>query len=135
MPTPVFRAESVDGALVFQQPEHVSTALRAMDGKPLDVTVRVHRDIRSLRANAYYWSTVLEAVVEGVREWQGEDSINDAHENLAMHFLRISDDPVTGAPRRLRTPEANTKEFSEYLDKVIRFAAERGIEVPEPRYR
>ena len=54
------------------------------------------------------------------------------HDALAFRFLRIEDDPITGSPRRQHTPETDTKEFAEYVDHCIQFAAELGVEIPAP---
>jgi hypothetical protein len=55
----------------------------------------------------------------------------EMHELLAMRFLRMADDPVTGSPRRRHTPETDTKDFSDYVDACIRLAAELGVYIPE----
>ena len=131
MPTPVFRAEAVDGALEFREPERIAAYLRTLDGKPLDVAVGVHRDIRSLRANRYYWGCVLTELKKGISEWTGSE-VDEVHEILSMKFLRLEDDPVTGMPRRQSTARMNDKDFAEYIDRCIRFAAELGVYVPSP---
>ncbi|NDB18810.1 MAG: hypothetical protein EB027_06070, partial [Actinobacteria bacterium] len=59
----------------------------------------------------------------------------EMHELLAMRYLRIEDDPVTGAPRRKSTPATDSEEFTEYVDHCIAFAAELGVVVPPPEHR
>ena len=49
--------------------------------------------------------------------------------------VRIEDDPITGAPRRKSTPDTESDEFAEYVDRCIVFGAELGIEIPPPTVR
>ena len=58
---------------------------------------------------------------------------DEMHELLAFKFLRIDDDPITGAPRRRRTPATNTQEFENYLEQIRIFAAtELDVMIPLP---
>lgn len=121
---------SEDGALLMAPEEQArrDACLRRLAGKPVDVVIRAHRSTRSGQANRYYWGVVVALIAEHC----GYDP-DDMHEALAMKFLRIEDCPVTGAPRRTRTPKTNTKEFAEYVDGCVRFAAqELGVIIPAP---
>ena len=83
---------------------------------------------RSSQANRYYFGVVIKAFSEHTGYERDE-----MHELLAMKFLRIEDDPLTGAPRRKRTPKCDTAEFHEYVERCRRFAAsELGISIPDP---
>lgn len=95
------------------------------DGEELEFEIRPKRQRRSSQANRYYWGVVIKAL----SDYTGYEA-DEMHECLAMKFLRIEDDPITGSPRRKRTPKCNTAEFSEYVDRCIRFAAELGVVVP-----
>lgn len=54
------------------------------------------------------------------------------HDALAHKFLPLPPCPLTGSPRRMRTPETDTSEFSAYVDQVIQWAAETwGVVIPE----
>ncbi len=111
----------IDAASVFR--EHV----QRLSGQRVEVVVRPHRKKRSQRANRYYWGVVIPLLAEEF----GYDR-QDMHEVMAMHLLRIEDCPVTGVPRRKRTPNCDSKEFAEYVDACIRIAAEHGVRIPEP---
>jgi hypothetical protein len=89
--------------------------------------IRERKTTRSLAANAYYWGVVIPAFCE----LTGYEK-DEMHEVLAMHFLRIEDDPLTGAPRRERTPNCSTPKFQEYVDRLRRFGAEMGLYIPDP---
>ena len=101
--------------------------LKTLAGKPVDVIVRTHRNTRTDPQNRFYFGVVVPLIAEECGYEKDE-----MHELLAMRFLRIEDDPVTGSPRRKRTPATDTKEFGEYLDACMRFAAELGVYIPAP---
>jgi hypothetical protein len=101
--------------------------LRLKPGTPIEVTLKRWRNKRSSQANRYYFGVVIPLIAEHC----GYDK-QEMHELLAMRFLRIEDDPITGAPRRTSTPETDSQEFADYVDHCIQFAAELGIEIPEP---
>lgn len=115
------------GRLRMDAPEAFRYALSAFTAKPVEVIVRPVRRQRSTRANRYYWGVVVKAIGEHC----GYHS-DEMHEALAFKFLRLEDDPITGSPRRKRTPETNTTEFAEYVDRCIQFGAELGVVIPEP---
>lgn len=125
-PVPVFSGEvGPRGSLSLKEPRKFRSYLSGLRGKRVDVIVRTHRERRSNEANRYYWGVVVALLAE---EFGYEKE--ECHEVLAMHFLRIEDCPITGAPRRKRTPDCDTKEFSDYVDACIRLAAEHGVEIP-----
>lgn len=127
-PVPVFTGRiSTHGRLELDAPVDLQRYLSTLAGQPVDVTVRKHRSQRSSKANRYYFGVVVTLLAD----YCGYDR-QDMHEVLAMRFLRVEDCPHTGAPRRRRTPQTNTKEFADYVDACVRFAADLGIVVPEP---
>ena len=125
---PIF-AGNVDerGVLLLEQPVTYRSHIARLKGKRVEVTVRRYREQRSNEANRFYWGCVVPLLAEEF----GYEKL-EMHEVLAMHFLRIEDCPITGAPRRKRTPDTDTAEFAAYTDSCIRLAAEHGIVVPAP---
>ncbi len=82
----------------------------------------------SSQARRYYFGVVVKAISEHTGYERDE-----THELLAMRFLRVADDPVTGSPRRQRIPQVQSPEFAEYVDRCKRFAAiELHIVIPDP---
>jgi hypothetical protein len=91
------------------------------------VELRTARPKRSNQANRYYHGVVVKAIADHCGYQPDE-----MHELLAMKFLRLDDDPVTGAPRRLRTPACNTAEFAAYIEQIRLWAAsELDVHIPE----
>lgn len=126
-PLPVFSGKVERRELAFDRPDVVGDYLQGLDGQIVEVVIRKPRSQRSSDANRYYFGVVVNLLAETFGYEKQE-----MHEVLAMHFLRMADCPVTGAPRRKRTPQCDTKEFSEYVDACIRLGAEHGVSIPMP---
>src|SRR3990172_884104 len=126
--TPIFAATVTEGGrLAIERPSAFRAHLARLKGKRVEVVVRRYREQRTNQQSRYYWGVIVPLIAEDL----GYDK-QDCHEVLAMHFLRIEDCPITGAPRRKRTPDTDTAEFAAYIDACIRLAAEHGIIVPSP---
>jgi len=126
--TPVFVGKvTKGGVLLVTEPDEYAAYLRTLAGRNVAVTVKRLSQQRSLASNRFYFG----AVVAPLASHCGYDR-EEMHELLAMRFLRIEDCPITGQPRRKRTPKCNTDEFREYLHLCIQFAAEQGIVVRDP---
>lgn len=126
---PVFEAfVSGDGEkLSLVNRRSFDQVVKTLAGQHVDVIVRKHRKQRTSQANRYYHGVVVKLLAEHCGYHPDE-----MHQVLAMAFLRIDDDPVTGAPRRKRTPDCNSKEFTEYVDRCIHLATEQGVYIPQP---
>ena len=123
---PIFTGHVLsDGLLVMNHQQDYARHVRSLAGQYVEVIVRRKRLQRSLQANRYYFGVVVALIAEHCGYEKDE-----MHELLAMRFLRIEDDPVTGSPRRQRTPHTDTTEFSEYVERCIRFGAELGVVIP-----
>lgn len=115
-----------------------------LDGKAVEVIVRIAEDERSLRANRFYWGFVLKTIANFV-EVSGHKYSSDAwHELFKRQFLgyQISKFKVAGKRktqviRRLRsTADLTVKQFCIYLEQIIAYGAtDLGIEwvCPEPK--
>jgi hypothetical protein len=115
------------GLLVLDAPKDYNRAVRALAGKHVELTIRKRKTARTSQQNRFYFGVVVKLLAEHCGYERDE-----MHEALAMRFLRIEDCPITGAPRRKRTPQTDTEEFGQYLDSCIRLAAEQGVVIPDP---
>lgn len=123
----IFYGRVLDGGLlVLDRPADYNRHVRAHRGKHVELTLRKRRTRRSSQANRFYFGVVVKLLAEHC----GYDT-QEMHEALAMRFLRIEDCPITGAPRRKRTPDTDSAEFSEYVEHCIRLAAELGVVIPD----
>ena len=126
---PVFPARVNErGQVIIRDRASFDNYAKTLQGSELEVIIRKRKSQRSSQQNRYYFG----CVVKLIGEYCGYDT-DDMHEALAMKFLRIEDCPITGAPRRKRTPKTNTAEFANYVDQCIRFGAELGVVIPEPQ--
>lgn len=116
------------GLLVLDKPKDYNRAVRALAGKHVEIVLRKRKTLRTSPQNRFYFGVVVKLLAEHCGYERDE-----MHETLAMRFLRIEDCPVTGAPRRKRTPKTDTEEFAQYLDSCIRLAAELGVVIPDPK--
>lgn len=116
------------GLLVLEKPKDYNRAVRALAGKHVELTIRKRKTVRTSPQNRFYFGVVVKLLAEHCGYERQE-----MHEALAFRFLRIEDCPITGAPRRKRTPETDTEEFGQYLDSCIRLAAELGVVIPDPK--
>jgi hypothetical protein len=105
----------------------VADYLRTFAGQRVEIGVRKYRAQRTPPQNRYYFGVVVKMLAE----YCGYE-LEEMHQALAMKFLRIEDCPLTGAPRRKRTPKCDTKEFADYVDACVRLAAEHGVVIPDP---
>jgi hypothetical protein len=93
-----------------------------------------HKELRSLRANAYYHVAVVKSFYE-YRRNQGESCTqDDCHELLKLlHNPGEFHDPVSGEVIRIGlTTRTDSPEFSAYVSRCIMWLSEMGVVVPEP---
>lgn len=132
---PVFHGRvSEDGKLELaaDESDRRKAHLRHLAGKPVDITIKVHRSQRSLDQNAWIWGRAYPLIAEEL----GYDY--DEHEML--HYSLIAEcfgttfDPRLGREvPNARSSQLNTEQFSEYMEWLVRWAArEHGIVVPLP---
>lgn len=128
-PVPVFKGRVLPGGLlVWDRPKDWAKHTRSLAGCFVEGTLRKQRTKRSDKASRYYFGVVVHLIAEHCGYEKDE-----MHELLAMKFLRIEDDPITGQPRRQRTPQTSSAEFAEYVDRCKRFAAvELNVYIPDP---
>ena len=106
--------------------------------KPWRIEVSEYRKNRTLEQNAYYWSGVLPTIQKHIEESRGDHySTDEIHEYMRDKFLPRRTITIKGETAVVRpsTASLNTKEFHDYIEHVIYFAAESGIVVPPPMWK
>lgn len=108
------------------------------EGHTVEIIVKRHRNGRSLAQNAYY-HVVVECIRQAMEEAGNEYTHDQTHDILREEFLSERTMVANKHGEYLETTivksttQLNTKEFSEYLDKVIRWASEFFcITIPSP---
>lgn len=131
--------------------------LKAIDGKPYsqkkiadlfaqlkDGTYKLEATTfgkRSLSANNYYWMVLTDYIQPGLYNtgWREIKTKDDAHFFVANMFLKeiIANQHTGEAIERIKsTSGLSVKEFGEYLEEIIQWAAEYlGVVVPEPNHK
>lgn len=148
-PVPVWEGHISDdgrfGLLESEKPARVAY-FRTLAGKRVDITVREHRSTRSIRANNYYWSCVLEPMSQDTSA--GDASAEDIHDAMCQRFLpdekkRVAFfNQMTGENMEIETDGRRSSrlqgdEFYDFVEKVRKFALEwmqLRTEDPDPQY-
>lgn len=111
---------------------------RSLEGKHRVSDVK-YRKRRSDSQNAYMWAVVVPYVAAGLQEAWGENlSPDDVHEFLKSAFLpkREIVNHVSGEVAfsfTNSTTRLTTAEFTEYLERIAQFAAEKlSVVIPLP---
>lgn len=118
--------------------DNIARLFKSLEDGTYAIRIFIRRK-RTLPQNDYYWGVVCEMVKDGLRD-AGYDNVHtpeDAHEVLKYLFLRRRVvNKETGellAEIPGSTASLNTYDFSEYLEHIIRWAAEYlGIVIPYP---
>lgn len=125
-----FAATIKNGELVFLNKRTLDAHLASFgENEPLDVTISPHRKDRSSQQNRYYWGVVLKTIAEHTGHTEME-----LHEVFKRMFLPPKIITYRGTQVRLpnSTTQANTLEFTDYLERIRAEAGIMGIEIPTP---
>lgn len=128
--------------------------IRAIDGKPAsqkkiaDLFAQLKNETykleattfgkRSLNANAYYWMILTDYVQPALYDagWREVKTKDDAHFFVSNLFLKeriVNENTGEEMARIKSTASLSVREFGEYLEEIIQWAAEYlSITIPEP---
>lgn len=89
------------------------------------IEIKAVKACRSNLQNRFYWQ-----ILTIIEDCTGQDK-NELHEYFKLKFLKSNNVEVLNEKIVISqsTTELNTKEFAEYINKIIVFAAELGIEI------
>ena len=110
------------------------------DELKLEITMKVFRYLRSVSQNNYYWGVVIPTIRAWHKEQTGDKlSPEQVHAFNLIHIM--GDEPkiqeVKG--RQVVTlsikssSKMNTKEFSDFVEKIQAFYDEKGCYIPNPK--
>jgi hypothetical protein len=106
--------------------------LGTLVGKRVELTIREHRNTRSIAQNRWIWGVAYPLIAESI----GYD--RDEHDELHYWLVRQCfgthfDERIGADVSNARSSKLNTKEFAEYMEWLVRFAAKKfGVNVPLP---
>ena len=94
-----------------------------------DIIIKKHKNKRTLDQNAYYFGVVLSIL----SDYFGYE-VDEMHEEMKLKFNPVKSKINTGLLVGGSTKKMNTEEFSEYIEKIRRWAAiDYQIEIPDPK--
>jgi len=103
------------------------TLLNGWDGRfPLRFTVKEMRKRRTLDQNSLYWKQI-----QVIADYVG-DSKDSVHYDLGCMYLPCTFSKISRRLIPKSTADLDTKEMSEYMEKVSAFASGMGITLPTP---
>jgi hypothetical protein len=133
---PTFRSRvSAEGdhKMAGDERDRLRVWLKTLRGKDTELVIRERKSQRSLDQNAWIWGVAYPVIAEAL----GYDSheIEELHYGLVAKWGGEHFDKRLGAmvPNK-RSSKLTTKEFSDYMEWLVRFAAVElgGIVVPLP---
>lgn len=102
----------------------IFATLRKHAGAELDIEIRAHRKNRSLAQNAWLWGCAYPLIAEEIGY--------DRHEHDELHYWLVATCFGTHFDERLgadvpnaRSSKLTTKEFGDYMEWLVRFAAQK----------
>lgn len=121
-----FYGRILNGRIELEFRDQFKRRIEFLENQKIELKLNKFRNTRTLSQNAYYWACVL----EGVMEFSGFTK-EEAHHAVA-HLYLIDRETNPDFARVKSTTELDTKEFAEYLDKIILLCGEHGVTVEPP---
>ncbi len=112
-----FAGSVLNGRLRLDRRDDFDASLRHLEGKRVILELAKLTRKRSKEQNAWYWDAIA-----GLADHIGYDTAEELHEDLGHKFLCVHHN--CGLESRRSTTELTTVEFSQYMEKVVRWAAE-----------
>lgn len=137
-----FKARSHMKNLVFYDEDLFQGAMSLLSGNDILVSVKKFKSKRSLNQNAYYWGVIIPTAQAFLEETQGEgydkERLHMIHCSLCgignLETIEFLGGVLTVYGGK-RTSDMNTKEFTEFLEKVRDFWANHDCFIPEPEIK
>ncbi len=133
---PKLLADVKGNKLYLDQDYESYEALKELEGKRVEVTIKEYKNTRSNRANRYYWGVVIPSVFKAFAE-MGIKLVNQeqAHEAMRIKFLM---EEIQVGEDSFRVPKSTTKmktdEFANYIFVIVDYLREYyNFVVPEPK--
>lgn len=125
MITPIFLGFVKNGKLEFKYLESFKKYLLNLEGKSVDIVVRLVRKTRSNPQNRFLWGCVYHLISESTGYTREE-----VHDAMRLLFLK---DETRVIPTLKSTTSLTTVEMNTYWEQIQQFAAEKlSLVIPDP---
>ena len=124
-PLAIFHGHIEGGQMYLDRVEDYQRLIERLEGKQIDLRLGKRRKPRSLPQNAYYWGVVIALFAEALG-YEPEE----LHDALKIKFLTRRGE--SELPTVASTADLDTAEFTDYIERVRRLAAEHGCYIPDP---
>lgn len=126
MITPIFNGTVTKGVFVCTRPDDYRAYVCTLEGKNVEVTIKVKGVSRSRSQNRYLWGVVYKILAMHTGHQDEE-----IHDICRIKFLSEKDDK--GLIMLKSTTKLTTAEFGEYVDAIKMWASEYfGCYIPDP---
>jgi len=124
----IFTGKIYHQKLQLQNPDDFKALIVSLDGKDIELTLGKKKENRTLNQNDLMWA--INTLIANELGWEKED----LHEFFKEKFSPKKKITVKGVETIIPkgTSQFTKEEFSEYIERIKRFAAiELGIVIPE----
>ena len=115
--------------------QRIATYISNLDPeKSWEVIVRPRKATRSVNQNDYLWA-IYDYILRAGGETMGGWTKDDLHEFFLITHFGSETKELFGRKRLKplrRSSKLNKQEFSDFLETIFRFMAERGVYIPSP---
>tara|TARA_R110002096_G_scaffold199134_1_gene382891 strand:- start:907 stop:1320 length:414 start_codon:yes stop_codon:yes gene_type:complete len=127
------------GGLHLDKAWETLDALRELDGKRVEISVKEWKNTRRNRANRFYWGVVIPSVFKAFAD-VGIKLVNheQAHEAVRLKFLSVEVETKEGS---FRVPQSTTTmkvdEFANYIFVIIEYLRDYynyNVPLPEDKF-
>ena len=126
--TPIHRGIIQNGKIKIFDRDRFRTWLNKFEDETrIEVIVKKEDKSRSTQQNRYYWGVVLRVI--GDELGYDPEELHDLFKSMSLKKHIDFEGKRYEIVRS--TTSLTTDEMAEYIDKIIRWASEQGIEVPE----
>jgi hypothetical protein len=128
---PKIKSEVLNGKMKFNanQKNILDKWLMCLNGKEVEVVIKIRRNKRTIPQNSYYWGVVLDLIAESTGY-----TTQELHEFFKRLFLKKVI-KIGGVDYEVSesTSKLNTEQFSDYIEKIKKFAVMKlDLHIPSP---
>lgn len=125
-----------EGAIELPNRASFIEKLKDLKNGQIEITIRPYKRHRSGNQLRYYWSVVVPEITDALKALGHETDHDTTHELLKSKFnsrpICNADGEVIGELPQTTT-RLNITEFSEYIERIVRWAAQfLGLVIPPP---